>query len=343
MAEKIANDRHALHACILYEFLKGKPATAAHEELCKTLGEKVVSIRTIRNWFKKFNSGRYELDDEPRSGRPTTNSDQVIEKSLEEHPKQSVRDIAADIGEPPTTVFEHLHRLGKVPKLGYLEPHKLTEGQRDERCRTSLCLLTRSRRFDWMSCIVTSDEKWVMYNNLCRKRQWVDSDKTPEPDQKPELHGKKVLLCCWWDQTGMIYWELMPTNTTITSDVYIRQLRNLKKKYELCRPGNKQLLLLHDNARPHTAKSTRHALEQLEIEVLPHPPYSPDLAPSDYHLFHSLQNHLSGENFDDTKEVENYLTHFFDSQSPEFWKRGIESLVDRWRRVIDNDGNYLID
>ena len=31
-------------------------------------------------------------------------------------------------------------------------------------------------------------------------------------------------------------------------------------------------------------------------EVMPHPPYSPDLAPSDYNLFRSLQYHLNGKN-----------------------------------------------
>ncbi len=46
--------------------------------------------------------------------------------------------------------------------------------------------------------------------------------------------------------------------------------------------------LLHDNAAPHTAKVTKETLEALGFRVLPHPPYSPDLAPSDFHLFRSL-------------------------------------------------------
>src|SRR3954469_23682395 len=43
--------------------------------------------------------------------------------------------------------------------------------------------------------------------------------------------------------------------------------------------------LQHDNARPHTVKMTKEKLQALGWEVLPHPPYSPDLAPSDFHLF----------------------------------------------------------
>jgi transposase len=52
------------------------------------------------------------------------------------------------------------------------------------------------------------------------------------------------------------------------------------------------MLLLHDNARPQTARATIDALEMLKIEVLSHPPYSPDLAPSDFHFFPHLKRDL---------------------------------------------------
>jgi len=43
------------------------------------------------------------------------------------------------------------------------------------------------------------------------------------------------------------------------------------------------VILLHDKAWPHTARLTLETVDQLGFEVLPHPPHSPDLAPSDYH------------------------------------------------------------
>ena len=67
----------------------------------------------------------------------------------------------------------------------------------------------------------------------------------------------------------------------------------------------KGVIFYQDNARPHTSLVTRKKLLELGWEVMPHPPYSPDLAPSDYHLFHSLQNHVNDKTFDSNEVVKN--------------------------------------
>ena len=65
---------------------------------------------------------------------------------------------------------------------------------------------------------------------------------------------------------------------------------------------------------PHTSLVTRKKLLELGWEVMPHPPYSPNLAPSDYHLFRSLQNHLNGKIFDSNKAVKNKREGFFNGE-----------------------------
>ncbi|GFS99459.1 transposase [Trichonephila clavipes] len=60
-----------------------------------------------------------------------------------------------------------------------------------------------------------------------------------------------------------------------------------------------------DNARPHTSEVTRQNFWELGWKVLMHPPYSPDLAPSDYHLFLLLQNFLSDKILESREDCEN--------------------------------------
>jgi transposase len=65
---------------------------------------------------------------------------------------------------------------------------------------------------------------------------------------------------------------------------------------------NTQWIVLHDNARPHTAARTRALLEHFNWELFDHPPYSPDLAPSDYHLFTYVKSWLRSQRFNNIDE-----------------------------------------
>ena len=63
------------------------------------------------------------------------------------------------------------------------------------------------------------------------------------------------------------------------------------------------ILLLHDNARPHSAAQTQDLITSFRWEQMDHPPYSPDLAPSDFHLFLHLKKFLGGKRFDDDDDL----------------------------------------
>ena len=76
---------------------------------------------------------------------------------------------------------------------------------------------------------------------------------------------------------------------------------------------------------------------------MPHPPYSPDLAPSDYHLFRSLQKHLNGKTFDSNEAIKNELIQFFASENQTSYESGIMKLTERWQKVIEQNGQYIID
>jgi histone-lysine N-methyltransferase SETMAR len=97
---------------------------------------------------------------------------------------------------------------------------------------------------------------------------------------------------------GIVHYELLERNLIVTAERYYQQLRRLEEAIQQKRPGRLYGVILQlDNDLPHTANMTKAAIQELDWEILPHPPYSPDLAPSDYHLFCSLSNNLRGAEF----------------------------------------------
>ena len=101
------------------------------------------------------------------------------------------------------------------------------------------------------------------------------------------------MLCVWWDQKGVIYYELLKPGETVNTECYRQQMINLnqvlcEKRSEYQKRQHK-VILFHDNAHTasHTAKLIKETIEAFGWEILSHA-YSPDLAPSDYYLFASI-------------------------------------------------------
>ena len=134
------------------------------------------------------------------------------------------------------------------------------------------------------------------------------------------------MLCVWWDWKGILYYKLLPNNETINSEKY-SQLDELKTAIEQKRPEIANRVSLGQCAASCVFDNSTKLLE-LSWDVLPHPPYSPDLAPSDFHLFRSLQNSLNGESFNSLVEVKNHLEKFFAEKPERFWKEFSSCLKD---------------
>ena len=105
--------------------------------------------------------------------------------------------------------------------------------------------------------------------------------------------------------------------------------------------NRKSLILHNNNACSHKAQLTKDFLGGLNWEKLLHTPYSPDLAPSDYHLFRGLQNHLDG--LTSRVETEHTLVSYFASKPKEIYNHEIYKLVDRWNEGLGSNGYYVND
>lgn len=332
--------RKDLRLLMLHEFRLDRHATEATRNICATMGQGAVSYNTVVSWFQKFRGGSFELEDEPRAGRPQQVDLELLSSLVQEDPRLSTRCLAERLGCSHTAVENHLHKLGKTWKYGIFVPHNLSSEQLKHHVDVCMQLLTYRRTFEWLRNIVAGDEKWVLYVNYSRKRQWLGSGESGEPTPKGELHPRKIMLCVWWNVKGIVHWELLPTGSTINANVYCAQLDRVAEKL-----GDEQdrVYFLHDNARPHIAKLTQKKLLELKWTVLPQPPYSPDIAPTDFHLFRSLQDHLQGRKFDDDEQLTADLSDFFNEKSKDFYERGILSLPNRWTQIIENDGQYCFE
>jgi histone-lysine N-methyltransferase SETMAR len=92
------------------------------------------------------------------------------------------------------------------------------------------------------------------------------------------------------------HYELLEKNLAVTVECYCQQLRRLEAAFQQKCPGRRHSLA-RQRPTTHTANMTKVAIQELDWEIFPHPPYSSDLAPSDYHLFCSLSNNLRGVSF----------------------------------------------
>ncbi|GFS90055.1 histone-lysine N-methyltransferase SETMAR [Trichonephila clavipes] len=97
-------------------------------------------------------------------------------------------------------------------------------------------------------------------------------------------------------------------------------------------------LLLDDNARPHTVTAMQNHIATLDWEPLHYPPYTPDLAPSDFHLFPALKKNLAGRVSAINAEVKQAVKRFFLMQSLEFSVEDCLKLIklfDKCLNVLD--------
>ena len=168
-------------------------------------------------------------------------------------------------------------QLTEVHKLSHLEACS----EFLEYCHSDKIFLQR---------IVTEDETWVHHFESESKRasmEWRHPISPCSKKFKNQQSAGKLMVTAFWDSVGVILVDFVSKGTTTNLDVYIDTLKKLKVRIRRVRPALEmsKVLLQHDNARPHTSLKTREVISSFGWTTISHTPYSPDLAPSDFHLF----------------------------------------------------------
>jgi len=145
------------------------------------------------------------------------------------------------------------------------------------------------------------------------------------------------------DQDDILLIDYLPKGQTVNAEYYLSLLVQLKDilKKKLRGNFNKGGLFLHDNAPAHQALATQKKLTYLGFHCLDHSAYSPDLAPSDYHLFPGLKKQLKGRHFSSDAEVIAAAETWLDGQLSEFLFIGLQKLEKRAKKCIELRGKYV--
>jgi len=107
---------------------------------------------------------------------------------------------------------------------------------------------------------------------------------------KQILSARKIMCTVFWDRYGVLLLDYRPNGQTVNAQVHCNTLQRLRRAIQNKRRGllSSGVVLLHNNGRPRTAWQTTALLQQFRWDIMDHTPYSPDLAPRDYHLFLTL-------------------------------------------------------
>ena len=147
----------------------------------------------------------------------------------------------------------------------------------------------------------------------------------------------------FWDAHGVIFIYYLEKGRTMTGAYYAALLDRLVDQIRKKRPHlkKKQILFYDDSALSHKSNIAQPKKPELGFESLPHPPHSPDLAPSDYYLFPNLKRWVCGSRFDSNKQVEWKTEGYFGGFDKSYYLEGIEKLKDRWTHCIELRGEYI--
>lgn len=343
--------RENFRAMIFYDFRVGLSQQQCIDRLKTAFGDEAPSKTRVYEWYKEFKHGRSSLKDEPREGRPKTavvpeNVD-AVRKLIEEDRHVTYREIAASLGIGVKSIHTILHEHLGVRKLcARWIPHKLTDAQKKARvdwCRKILDKFNQGAS-NLVYNIVTGDESWIYAYEPERKGQstvWVfQCEECPTKVTRSRSVAKQM-VSCFFTKTGHVATVALENQKTVNSAWYTTIC--LAEVFNKLRETNpkRRIILHHDNASSHTSAQTTQYLTGENIELMGHPPYSPDLAPNDFFLFPTIEDKLRGQRFSSPEEaVEAFKNHVLELSSSD-WQKCFDKWFERMHKCINLHGEYF--
>lgn len=331
---------------VKYWHSKGYEAKKMHEKCLKHFPNVTVGYSTITNWIRRLDSGENIIDRKIGSGRLSDGLvDIKIIEELEITPFHSVRTLNQALKIPTTTIFYHLRNMGYVIKHLKYVPHNLTQTHKNERVRISKLMLEtlKQAKHQGWTFFLTGDESWFFLDSDY-ELQWVHEDEKPAERPKRLISAKKCMITIFFSPLGFRVINMLPQKTTFTSQYFIDEiLVKITKTHppQVQRDPKRRVRLHFDNARPHKTNAVLQFCNNNGLSICEHPPYSPDLAPSDFYLFGMIKQKLKGRKFDSENELFNAIVEILKCVSKEELISVFKNWKGRLKQCITQKGEYI--
>ncbi|CAM4960467.1 unnamed protein product [Rotaria socialis] len=198
----------------------------------------------------------------------------------------------------------------------------------------------------WRLCdIITGDETWIYHRQIHHKstnKTWIGDGESPRTIVRRRKFERKNLFSIFFKSNAPVLIHAVDNDETIDHDYYIENcLKPVVKEIRKQRKSNgtKGIKLLRDNASPHRHSDVINYLTQEGINIIPHPPYSPDLAPCDYWLNDYIKQNLTDQ--PDEKSLAHAVSKLIKNIPEEEFKKTFDKLLERMELCINNHGDYF--
>ena len=313
------------------------PAAEIHQRFTSAYGSMCMGAISVRIWVKHFKDGNTILQNQHRCGRPRTISTERnkerADETIQDDKHMTVDTIARTLGIGEYAVQEMIESLGSLKVCARCVPRLLTEDHKGHRKAITSEMLQRYRHEgdDLMLRIVAGYESWFHHFEPEKKRQSMEMHNLHSPSNnkaKTLPSFAMVMSTVFWNAEVLTLAGFLDPGKTITAALYVQTLQNLRRALRDKPPG-RNIIILHDNARPLAARFTSEAIAKMGWEALPHPSCSPDLAPFDNHLFGFVKDHLGGQRYGTMEAIQKAMCSCLRVAGTEFYRRGIFKLPER--------------
>lgn len=343
--------RENFRAIIYHNFRRGLSQDEYRGELVSIYNLEAPSQTTIYRWYSEFRRGRASLSTVLSSGRPKTavtpENVTAVQKIIQDDRHVTYEQIRAFIGIGMTAIQNILHNeLGVRKLISRWVPHNLSKEQKAARvewCRSTL------KRFNGGTSkavynTVSGDESWIYSYEPERKHQsavWVFEGEVKPTKVVRSRSVSEKMFASFVSKKGHVATIPLQEHRTVTADWYTsiclpEMMAELRRGH-----ATRRIILHHDNTSSHTARKTKEFLNQENVELMSHPPYSPDLSPNDFFTFPKMKDLLRGQRFQDPEAaVQAYKSAILETSTSE-WNYCFNNWFERMQKCIDCKGEYF--